>query len=318
MIASLKTAPTLAHARMLQERPTAAGGERVAVAQALSLLTSGQFVNGTFTSGHSLPEALGPVEVPRLGLADLEAGPAAERSVRVAAEVLIVHPEEQELTLGLGSLPVVVSPGDQVLIDFTDVSGTYQLLATSATIHPGILVALALVVRWAVRRQLRRFVRVPVTIPLDSFEAQQEDGTWRMVAAQVIDLSLGGMGLLVGEPLAAGTRVRATVPLPGRFGPMGISGHVVAPPGPAEARDGVRHLSGQLVRRGIAFEPLPNEELQRLQRALYQRQVELRRLGEPALRSLSSVAVAGAAGSAPPTPTAAHLPAGVRRRWRLW
>ncbi len=242
------------------------------------------------------------------------AGSDAGRGVRVAAEVLVVHPEQHELAVGPGSLPISIAPGDPVLIDFTDVSGTYQLLTAITTIYPGIAVALALVARWAVRTQLRRFVRVPVTIPLDSFEVQGTGGTWYPVAAQVIDLSLGGMGLLVGEPLAAGTRVRATVPLPGRFGPITVSGHVVAPPGPAEARDGVRHLSGQLVRRGVSFEPLPNEDLQRLQRALYQRQVELRRLGEPAPRSLP-----GATGdTSRPEPAPVHHPAGRQRRWRLW
>ncbi len=310
MIASLKTAPALAHARMLQERPTGASGERVAVARALSLLESGQFVNCTLAPGLFLPEAPAPLEVPRLVLAGSDAG----RGVRVAAEVLVVHPEQHELAVGPGSLPISIAPGDPVLIDFTDVSGTYQLLTAITTIYPGIAVALALVARWAVRTQLRRFVRVPVTIPLDSFEVQGTGGTWYPVAAQVIDLSLGGMGLLVGEPLAAGTRVRATVPLPGRFGPIAVSGHVVAPPGPAEARDGVRHLSGQLVRRGVSFEPLPNEDLQRLQRALYQRQVELRRLGEPAPRSLP-----GATGdTSRPEPAPVHHPAGRQRRWRLW
>ena len=98
-----------------------------------------------------------------------------------------------------------------------------------------------------------------------------------------MDLSLGGLGLLVDEPFLADARVRLTFDLPGRFGELTVNGRVVPPPGPAEARTSHRDLEGARLayRRGVVLDPLSIDELRTLQRALYHRQVELRRLAEP-------------------------------------
>jgi hypothetical protein len=125
------------------------------------------------------------------------------------------------------------------------------------------------------------------------------------VPGEIVDVSLGGMGVLVAEALPGGTRLRADFELPGRFGRLVVGGQVVTPPGPAEARSGVKPALRLVYRRGVAFDPLPADDLRRLQRALYYRQVELRRLGDVS----------------PPRYTEPERPAPPqehRGRWRFW
>ncbi|MGH2369542.1 MAG: PilZ domain-containing protein, partial [Chloroflexota bacterium] len=222
-----------------------------------------------------------------------------------------------ELIVAPDALPRWVIRGHQIAVDFTDVSGTYHVAGPVQDARPGPDATLVITVRWAMRVQLRRFVRVPVLITPEHLEAQDQSGVsgtpgeWHAVTGQIIDVSLGGIGLVVGEPLAGGTRLHAEFELPGRFGLLAISGQVVTPPGPAEARTSAQARLTKaalrpVYRRGVAFDPLGADDLRRLQRALYHRQVALRRLGDPSP-------------ARHPAPEPAPLPAPpVRPRWRFW
>jgi len=282
---------------MLEERPTSASGDRLETADALQLLQSGQLVN-LATGPHATPgrvfdrdgislvaaqiaadlgRALGvPTELIMDGRQGLEVETAA-------AEVLVAHPERGDIVLGLDQAVDGIEIGFPAVIDFTDVTGTYYLAGTVTELHPDSRPRISVRAGQASLVQLRRFVRVPVLISPDAIEVQSAPGQWRNVRGEIVDVSLGGLGLLVDEPLLSEGHIRVEFELPGRFGVLRVGGRVVPPPGPAEAATSRRRGGGLAHRRGVSFDPLGIEDLRRLQRALYHRQVELRRLAEPAL-----------------------------------
>jgi hypothetical protein len=231
----------------------------------LGLLAEGQYLNCSLPGKPELGGEPLPRQVERSAAATDEVRRCVARVLVCTGQQIGVRPE----------LPVERFPtGESVVLDFTDSSGTYFLETTVVAAHAGIEQRVVLDVRRAALVQLRRFVRVPVLITPLRLEVLR-DG-WRPVAGQVLDVSVGGLGLLVAEPLEAGSSLRAEIDLPGRYGKLVVTGEVVAPPGPAEGR-AERVGSAPLYRRGVAFAPLAMEDLHRLQRALYARQVELRR-----------------------------------------
>jgi hypothetical protein len=289
----------MAHARMLEERPTAASGEQLAVEDALYLLQGGQLVNlavgphatpGRVLSGSALTPTAAQIAADlgrALGVPSelvIEGKQAAETEI-AAAEVLTVSHERGEVIVGLDVLPHGVEPGFPGVIDVTDATGTYYLAGEVASLGvseaPASRPRLSLRVRQASLVQLRRFVRVPVLISPYALEVQAAPGQWRPVRGEIVDLSLGGLGLLAEEPLLGEVRVRVSFELPGRFGQLSVTGRVVEPPGPAEAHAGRRRGAGLAHRRGVSLDPLGIEDLRTLQRSLYHRQVELRRLADP-------------------------------------
>ncbi|HEU5317848.1 MAG TPA: PilZ domain-containing protein [Chloroflexota bacterium] len=315
----------LAHARMLEERPTAASGERLDVEDVLQLVYGGQVVNlavgphaipgRVFGGGmHSPSAAQIAADLGRaLGVPSelvLEGKQAAETEIS-AAEVLTVSHERGEVIVGLDSLPHGVEPGFPGVAEFTDATGTYYLAGEVASLGvsdaPASRPRLSLRVRQASVVQLRRFVRVPVLISPYALDVQAAPGQWRPVRGEIVDLSLGGLGLLVEEPLIGEARIRVTFELPGRFGQISVTGRVVEPPGPAEAHAGQRRGAGLAHRRGVSLDPLGIEDLRTLQRSLYHRQVELRRLAEPPPRRPR------AGDDAPPGASTAKPP-----RWMFW
>jgi hypothetical protein len=305
------------HARLLEEQPTALSGEAISVADALELVAGGQLVNcaigpavrpgqllaggGVTPTAAQIAAELGrSLGVPSELLLEGRQGDELESS---AAEVLTVLRDERELVLGLDVALREVAPGYAAVVDFTDASGTYYLAGVVAAVNEGGHAMLRLRVRDASRVQLRRFVRVPAHIAAQQMEVQAAPGQWRELHGAIVDLSLGGLGLLVDEPLSAEARVRLRFELPGRFGELAVNGRVIVPPGPAEAVAGRRRNAGFIHRRGVTFDPLSVDDLRRLQRALYYRQVELRRLTE------SSGPRRAASGAAAPRP---------RPWWKLW
>jgi hypothetical protein len=197
-----------------------------------------------------------------------------------------------------------------VVLDFTDVTGTYSLFGAVSEVRGTDGCSLVIRCRRAMRVQLRRFVRVPVLISPAVMEVQSAPDAWRAVSGEIVDVSLGGIGLLVAEPLSAGAQVHVEFELPGRFGRLSVYGRVVEPPGPAEAH-ATHRVAGRLAhRRGVAFEPLDVEDLRRLQRALYHRQVELRRLSDGPLERRAPVDA---------DPVSYHVaPVSGRPRWQFW
>jgi hypothetical protein len=269
-------APRVEHARLLEERVTPSGGETLPVPQALELLKSGQFVNFCLGEGPAVPD-----------------GAAAGARERCAAEVLTVDEPAGELILARQSLPASLEAGTGCRVDFTAASGTYHLAGTVARLgsieHPYV----ALHIHGATHVQLRRFVRVPVSIQPRRLQVVEAGGAFRELTGEIIDVSLGGLGLLVSEPLGAGVHLRVEFELPGRGGLITVQGRIVTPPGPAEAQVGADAPPAKRssYRRGLEFDPLTVDDLRRLQRALYYRQVELRRLERPALAAgISAVA----------------------------
>ena len=332
-----------AHARMLEERQTPPSGDALALADALFLLQSGQLVNlaagpdaapgRMLTSGGSSPSAaaiaaeLGrALGVPTELVLD---GKQADETEITAAEILTIDHARSEVFLGFDSPPHGVRVDYPAVIDFTDATGTYYLAGTVTVVHDGaggFRPRANVRIRHASLVQLRRFVRVPVLISPLSLEVQDGPNRWHATRGEIVDLSLGGLGLLVDEPFFADARVRLTFELPGRFGDLAVSGRVVPPPGPAEAHAATRGPDGTRLayRRGVAFDPLSIDDLRTLQRSLYHRQVELRRLAEPLAtprRPKFKDPIAAQAGAArevaPPKPA---VPA--RRlsflRWLFW
>ena len=268
-----------AHARLLEERPTSTAGEPYPVRLALQALEGGQVVNcAAGPVVHSVEESAGDSAfLARLGLRP------RRRVERWGGEVLDVQMEVGRLLVGLPHLPPGVEVGHPAAVDFTDVTGTYHILGRVEALREASRGAcLVVACRRATRVQMRRFVRVPVRIVPQAMEMRVAPGEWRTLTGHVIDLSLGGLGLLVSEPLPADTLVRVTLDLPGRCGPLAVRGRVVEPPGPAEARASAPTGSRApaVYRRGLELEPLAVDDLRQLQRALYRRQVELRRLGD--------------------------------------
>jgi len=282
---------------MLEERPTSASGDKLETSDALQLLQSGQLVNLAMgphaTPGRvidrdgislvaaqvaaDLGRALG---VPTELIMDGRQGLEVETS---AAEVLVAHPERGDIVLGLDQVVDGIDVGFPAVIDFTDVTGTYYVAGKVTEIRPDTRPRISVRAGHASLVQLRRFVRVPVLISPDAIEVQSAPGQWRNVRGEIVDVSLGGLGLLVAEPLLSEGHIRVEFELPGRFGVLRVGGRVVPPPGPAEAATSGRRGAGLAHRRGVSFDPLGIDDLRRLQRALYHRQVELRRLAEPAL-----------------------------------
>jgi len=290
-----------AHARMLEERPTAASGEALPVEDSLHLLQGGQLVN-LATGPNAAPGRILSSGVPSRSAAQIAAelglalgvpselvldGTQLQETEISAAEVLTVSFERGEVILGFDSAPRGVQSGHPAVIDFTDATGTYYLAGSVSNVLDGNghgRPHATVLVRHASLVQLRRFVRVPVLISPFSLEIQSRPEEWRAARGEIVDLSLGGLGLLVDEPLFEDARVRLTFELPGRFGDLTVTGRVVPPPGPAEAHAGHRPGARLAYRRGVVLDPLSIEDLKRLQRALYHRQVELRRLAEPFVR----------------------------------
>ncbi|HET7768635.1 MAG TPA: PilZ domain-containing protein [Chloroflexota bacterium] len=289
-----------AHARMLEERQTPASGDALPLADALHLLQSGQLVN--FAAGpNAAPGRILTSGVPSPSAAQIAAelgrslgvptelvldGRQGEETEITAAEVLTIDHAAGEIFLGFDEAPHGVSVDFPAVIDFTDATGTYYLAGSVTVVHDGsggFRPRANVRVRHASLVQLRRFVRVPVLISPLSLEVQDTPSHWHAVRGEIIDLSLGGLGLLAEEPFFAGARIRVTFELPGRYGDLTVTGRVVPPPGPAEAHTGPRggDEARLAYRRGVALDPLPIDDLRTLQRALYHRQVELRRMAEP-------------------------------------
>ena len=283
-----------AHARLLEEQPTALSGDSIAVADALDLLAGGQLVNcaagpaerpGRILAGRGITHTAAQIAadlgralgVPSELLLEGRQGQEIESS---AAEVLTVLRDDGELVLSLDVPLRSIEPGFAAVVDFTNASGTYYLAGVVSAVHEGGHALLRLRVRDDSAVQLRRFVRVPALIPAQDVEVQSAPGQWRPLHAEVVDLSLGGLGLLVNEPLFGEARVRLRFELPGRFGVLSVTGRVIEPPGPAEAVSGRRREAGFIHRRGVTFDPLSVDDLRRLQRALYHRQVEIRRMAD--------------------------------------
>ena len=285
---------------MLEERQTPASGDALPLVDSLHLLQSGQLVN--FAAGpNAAPGRILTLGVPSQSAAEIAAelgrslgvptelvldGKQAQETEIAAAEVLTIDHARSEIFLGFDTPPIGLAVDYPAVIDFTDATGTYYLAGSVTSLHDGsggYRPRANVRVRHASLVQLRRFVRVPVLISPFSIEVQDAPDRWHAVRGEIIDLSLGGLGLLVDEPFFADARVRVTFELPGRFGDLTVTGRVVPPPGPAEALTGPRGGDGVRLayRRGVALDPLSMDELRTLQRALYHRQVELRRLAEP-------------------------------------
>ncbi|MBI3970401.1 MAG: PilZ domain-containing protein [Chloroflexi bacterium] len=286
-IPDVSHASQAAHARMLREAPVDGPGEVIEAAAALELLDNGQVINCTLTGDRLLVGAPPPLD---------------------AAEVLAIDAPAGQVSLFPERLIRSMMPFQKVQLDFTDTSGTYLLKGVISRIVTDAAPYIVVDVRETRLRQLRRFVRVPVLIGPERFEVQAAPdgfGEWRATSGEIVDISVGGVGLLVGEPLETGARVRLEFELPGRFGNMVVFGRIVPPPGPAEARTQPRREQRLAIRRGVMFEPLSAGELRRLQRALYHRQVQLRRLSDAPLVRPEAAVPSTAAG---------------RKRWwrRLW
>ncbi len=309
----------VAHARMLEERQTAASGELLDAADALTLLQSGQLLNlaigphavpGQILRGGAVTRSAAEIaaELGRsLGVPSelVLGGQQRDETETAAAEVLTVVRERAEVMLGLDTLPPA-EEGFPAVIDFTDATGTYYLAGTVLSLGGGAGTSrprLTVKVRQASLVQLRRFVRVPVLISPYSIDVQTAPGQSHAVRGEIVDVSLGGLGLLVDQPLLDESRITVHFELPGRFGDLTVRGRVVEPPGPAEAHAGQRRAAGLAHRRGISFDPLTIDELRTLQRALYHRQVELRRLADPLPRR---------------TRHEDAVPAASAPRWQFW
>jgi hypothetical protein len=282
-----------AHARMLEERPTGVEGEVLDLPLSLGLLQTGQLVNCAIGPNarpgrHSVPDAASSPDAAVAAKLLLSSSP--RKGVEItAAEVLVVNAQRAEVILGSDSLTDTIVSGLPAVIDFTDATGTYYLAGVVKSAHSAPRPNLVVRIRQATLVQLRRFVRVPVLITPYTLEVQLTPGAWLPVRGEIVDISLGGLGLLVDTPLLGDVHARVEFELPGRFGDLLVRGRVVTPPGPAEAQTGVRKQGytqrsrqGAFLahRRGIALDPLTLDDLRRLQRSLYHRQVELRRVTE--------------------------------------
>src|SRR5687767_2427078 len=274
-----------AHARMLEERQTPASGDALPLADALHLLQSGQLVN-VAAGPNAAPGRILSSGVPSQSAAEIAAvlsralgvpselvldGKQAQETEIAAAEVLTIDDPRAEVSLGFDAAPHGVIVGVPGVIDFTDATGTYYLAGSVTEVHDGaggFRPRANVRIRHASLVQLRRFVRVPVLISPLSLEVQDSPGHWRVVRGEIVDLSLGGLGLLVDEPFFADAHVRLTFDLPGRFGELTVSGRVVPPPGPAEAQASHRGVDGARLayRRGVLLDPLSIDELRTLQR----------------------------------------------------
>ena len=279
-----------AHARMLSESLSDRAGYPFPVQATLDLLVPGVYVNCTI-----------------VGVVGAESLPA-ESAPRYAAEViaksadgptLLVRPEAPDEDLPLVRV---------VEVDFTEPSGTYRLAGAVGHVTHGASPCLSITVTDAYQVQLRRFVRVSLHETPIRLDVQEGAEHWRPVHGQIIDFSVGGLGLLMDEPLHERAMLRVEFELPGKLGLITIRGMLILPAGPAESRAPGTMGRSFPFRRGIAFSPLSADDLKRLQRALYNRQVELRRaadrdVAEPPDHARDSGASAAEA---------------AKPRWRLW
>ncbi|MBI3970113.1 MAG: PilZ domain-containing protein [Chloroflexi bacterium] len=281
--------PYAAHMRLLREhaRELSSGAEEFLTAEvAFDLLAAGQVVNCTIgprTTGFHSAGVQGRVRSREPGwnvftgqpIDDVDQGVEPSCSV---ATVLGIRRRTNELVVSVDAAPSAAMSGNAALIDFTNPSGTYQLACTITQVRLTWEVRLVLSVQQATRVQLRRFARIPALLPVLHLEVRLPSGDAFTTNGEIVDLSLGGLGLLVSEPLLHGAHVGIAVDLPGRSGRLVARGRIVVPPGPAEARAGIRPKAGLGYRRGIQFAPLAEHDLNRLRQALYRRQVELTRL----------------------------------------
>lgn len=258
---------------MLEEAPTDLRGKDLLVADVLAMLEPDQWINGLVNHDPSTP--LTGDERSTTHHRDGN-GTSASNGIRCAFQVVNVNSEASQLLLTTNQLPDVADYRAPVRLDFTDMVGTYFIEGTLDTIHrerlsPTVTTGLYR----ATLVQLRRFVRVPVRITPRIVEIERESGKWAPIHVDILDLSVGGMGMLAPQPVPHGARIQATFPLPGRLGELLVRGRIVVPPGIVEARGGARRRT---YRFGMEFSPLENENLKRLQRALHLRQLELRRI----------------------------------------
>ena len=110
-------------------------------------------------------------------------------------------------------------------------------------------------------------------------EVEEPGEDWRQVPCTLVDLAAGGLGMLVGEPLEPGSRVRVTFPLPQSLhdgdGPVEITPfsalaevvHARHLPDPAHAH--VPDESHLPHHRGARFQEIEGDAEMRLMRALY-------------------------------------------------
>ena len=110
-------------------------------------------------------------------------------------------------------------------------------------------------------------------------EIEEPGEDWRRVDCTLVDLAEGGVGMLVGEPLDPGSRVRVTFPLPASLqdaeGPVEISPFsalaevVYARDLPVPAHENVPAQSHLPHHRGARFQEVEGDAEVRLMRALY-------------------------------------------------
>lgn len=110
-------------------------------------------------------------------------------------------------------------------------------------------------------------------------EVEEPGEDWREVPCTLVDLAAGGVGMLVGEPLEPGSRLRVTFPLPeslregdgpAEITPFSALAEVVhARHLPQPAHEHVPDASHLPHHRGARFRDLEDDAELRLMRALY-------------------------------------------------
>jgi hypothetical protein len=112
-------------------------------------------------------------------------------------------------------------------------------------------------------------------------EVEEPGSDWRPVECTLVDLAIGGVGVLVAEPLDAGSRVRVTFPLPDSLEPQSPETPIDIAPWsalaevvharhiPDRAHDHVPQKAHLPHHRGVRFQDLENDAEGRLLRALY-------------------------------------------------
>lgn len=129
------------------------------------------------------------------------------------------------------------------------------------------------------RRRHRRVVWQHHNLDPLTLEIEEPGEPWRRVDCTLVDLAEGGVGVLVGEPLDPGSRVRVTFPLPAsledaeapvEITPFSALAEVVyARDLPARAHEHVPTASHLPHHRGARFQDVEVDAEVRLMRALY-------------------------------------------------
>ena len=129
------------------------------------------------------------------------------------------------------------------------------------------------------RRRHRRVVWQHHHLDPLLLEVEEPGEDWRPIDCTLVDLAEGGVGVLVGEPLDPGSRVRVTFPLPASLenveGPVEITPFsalaevVHARHLPDRAHDSVPADSHLPHHRGARFQDVEGDAEVRLMRALY-------------------------------------------------